>query len=524
MPLSVAYALPLTWIEIEGTVTITTDSLEAANSGRSATAVAAVTNGAGELNRKVELDGDWFRTRTSKLTLSEDGRLTSLEHATESQLGRVVLGVTGAAASIGATLIGTPALGAAIAATTARAAGFNSLKLVDDLTFKTELAEPTTEEDRVAAAYVTAHPDPAKLRAHFSELVTKTLDEIAQTAENLVEATPANSWPLSTELRRLQELLVVLRAELSRLDEHFRAWRTSLVSTRTEQHRRRFSLDHLAAHPVTVSSDGTIAIPSDAPWSVRDSWETLGIAVVLTDPQLTAPEEEPVRLSRRNEIVVRQPRLVRLSVYEKADDGKAVLQRTGWHRVVYSASALDPVSLEDGAAVLGFGDLGTVTSISSSQRSAAADAADTLGALPGTVTASLEGAVKARTALSALRSADVADDLDRKTKLVAIKSKELELAGLNATDDQYVELAKLKQDLEFATTNKGLRDNAAPTADPAAAHLAEVKAKLELLETERSVLVATRRLESEAELGGLRTELARITAEVAVLKARADAG
>jgi hypothetical protein len=307
-----------------------------------------------------------------------------------------------------------------------------------------------------------------KARRRIGELAMQTVDERDARIR----------WVLMMELRQLESVLPSLEAELDRLVTHFKTWRASKITTRTETYQRCFNLDTLRGANVNVTANDVVFAGS-AHQSVRAAWNQLGVAVTMRQPGVPKDSID----TATNEILVRIPRREIISVYEKGEDGKPVLREEKPHLVMDSACEVEVIALRKSAwakrsTTLGFSELGGVTTYKHQADAAAAAAADTLGALPGTVSGSLEQAVKIRTQVAALRSSELDRQLDQAKKRVELKQQELTAAGLKATEKDAAELERLKQQAEMADKRKALETPPAPSE--AATELAALKQEIEL--------------------------------------------
>ena len=204
-------------------------------------------------------------------------------------------------------------------------------------------------------------------------------------------------------LRLLQGVLPALEAERDRLVAHFTTWRATQITTRTETYQRCFIFDILrAAHTRLEGEEFTFS--GSAHDSVREAWDKLGVGVII-EPR-NEDQEHPGAGRERDPR--RTPRRVRLSVYEKDAAGKAVLVEERPHDVMDAACPVAAIKLRKSlwakrSVKVGFSDLGALKTFDSVTDSAAAAAADTLGALPAAVSGGLEQATKIQTNLDTLR-------------------------------------------------------------------------------------------------------------------------
>lgn len=472
------YALPMSYTSLEGGVTVTEDSVLGSGPASAPETTVSLSVGADTRDQTVTLKtGGLFDTAAS-FEVTDDGRLKSAESESTGQLGKVVLGVVGAGSVVAGLATGVPA--GSLAALIGGAAARHEIAPANR-------PAPETPEAKIATAYRTKFPSEADHRATYLDLVKRTVTRIAELSERLVGDQPDNErWRDAAELRHLRALLPDLRAELDRLNEHFGAWRATTIATRVEKLERRFPLDKLHAAAVKITETG---IETGDP-EVAAAWEQLGVAVLIEPVPGEAASGEVKRVgkeSRENEIIVRVPRVVRVSIYERAD-GKPVLREQGEHPVMDSACETELVKLRRSwwakrKVAVGFSDLGAMKSYSHSSESSASAAATTLGSLPEAVSGGLEQAAKVRTQLATLTSADLDAQLSRAKKRVELKQQELTAAGLTATEKDHAELERLKQEAEMASKRKSIvTDTAKPAApDPSATEIASLKQQVELM-------------------------------------------
>jgi hypothetical protein len=499
------YALPVSHVRIASTITETHDSLDPKDPApRTPESVAVLEPGAGPRDRIVQIDPGWIGDSKLSFKFTEEGRLVSASATATGQGGKVILGVAGLGAAAAGLFLGVPgilATGAGLAAVQAAVDG-------------TETEE--AKRDPVAEAYAREHPEEFALRKRYAELVTDAVSKVKEAAERANDAAEESALQrAASDLRVWRLFLRVLRVELDTLDEHFRAWRATKISTRTEAHERLISLNTLCRAAPTVNAEGEVAFSGDEPavQEVRDAWEQLGILVTVgTCPKADADSEPQ---ARRNELVVRYPRRVTMSTYER-EDGKAVLQESRTQLVLDDACPHRVVELpeawiENESVEFTFSDAGALTGIIGSDTSGVASLAETLGSVPGTVSDALGKAKSITDAVVGFRSAATDQRLAQIEKAVKIKQQELAQAGLLATEGTHVELEKLKRQADILTQQKTIRDAtpAAVVADPVADEIARLRQQIELLTAQREQSVAQRQLTAETALAAIEQELER---------------
>ena len=394
----ISYALPVSCLEVSGTVTETHDTILDVRSSAPVTTVALHTHGI-DRNQVLQILTGTMRDTSLALQLTHDGLLTSADAESTGQLGKTVVGVVGAAAALGSLVALPPPISAAAAAAAAAIAGHEAADAHAAYLGGRGKAKEDTLEQKIGAAYNKAYPDVAPLRDRYATLVNDAVARIATLAEGMLGGDPNRTT--AAQISQQRELLTVLRAELELLDKHFATWRAGTISTHTAEHQRCFSLDVLRGSGVEVTNSA-VTFARDADASVQFAWDTLGVAVTM-DPAGT-PRNVPGE-TRPNAVIVRLPRRIRLSVYERVA-GRPVLRQEKAYLVVDSACETQVVRFRRSlwakrSTKLGFGDLGVLTSYAVGSTSSASALADTAGQLPKTVSSDLDEAAKIAKDLSA---------------------------------------------------------------------------------------------------------------------------
>lgn len=498
MGLDIEYALPVSALRFGGTVSETEDTVLGGPpiQVRDTTVVLDVV--AGRQRYSLRLQDGWIRDTAASFQLTDDGRLISAGVESTGRLGKVVLGVASLAANVAGMLAGVPP--GALAAF---------------MPEQDEADAKLTPEERIATAYTEAFPEVAQLRTKYEVLVSTAVTQIADLAEQLLGATDhVQRSGLLSRLWLLEQQLPVWRAELARLEAHFSAWRAGTLISHTAQHDHVMTLDDLRAAGVSVDAAGNVSFNSGqaAAGEAERLWELFGL-VVSMDPEENAGS--PEQHDNENVIFVREPRVVTLTVYERGEDSKARVQRTVEQLVIDSASPYREVKLEESwfakrSGSLTFSPLGALTGISHSATSSAAELADTMGGLPGTVATSLEQAQKIRTAWATLQSSGLDQQLAKVKKQVELKQQQLTATGLSATEGQSAELERLKQQAEILAQRKAIGDAG---LDDGAREITALKQQVDLLKGQKDFSEASRSLTAEHELFELRLEIERLKAE-----------
>jgi hypothetical protein len=469
--IDVTYALPSSRLCLDSTLTFAEDKLlePGKKEGAPKTTVALEVS-AGPRNQTLAVDAGWLINTGISLETTDDGRLKSTDLELSGQAGKVVLGVVGAAtaAAGGAISMGLP--------------GLSLLKSRTSFAGKGKAEEPspvTVAREREEAAFHEAKSEEAALRDRYRALVGKTVAAIAAQSEALIAQPESVDKPGLKKLSRLEDLLRRYHFELDRLNELFRAWRATTLSTRVETHQHYVELDLLRDLKV---KDGQEPNLTDAKDDVKLAWNKLGV-IATVDPVGTA---HPVKKeSRDNEILVRFPRVAMISVYERDTEGKAVLRERKPQLVMDGSCETKTVKLRRSiwakrSVKLGFSELGTLTSFKHEAESAAAGAAATAGQLPATVASSLESAAKSRKELTSLRNAGLAERLDSAKQEAEAKQQELTLAGLTATAKDHAKLESLKQEVAILEQEEKKAGEKEETPDPTVKAISDLKKQVEL--------------------------------------------
>lgn len=476
--LELSYALPVSTLSIESQVTLEEDSVLGGGVKRTPQTSVSMEVGAATRNKTLAAHtGVLFNTKV-ELSLTDDGRLKSTSVDSGGELGKVVLGVAGLAA----TAVGLVSPGKHAVLPMRAMLDGKALHVEEE-----ELKEETPEE-KIERAFREANGEIANLRDRYVTLITEVSGEIAEIAEQLAKTDDAaERRALLGRLRYLNDLLPVLRAELDKLNEIFRAWRASTIKTRQEAHQLIVDLDAIRNAEVEVDN-GEVSFGREASEQVRSAWFDLGVAVVVA-PGCASNSSFAEAARHENAVLVRAPRWATMNVYEKVR-GRAVLRESKPHLVMDSYCETKLVKLRKSvwakrSVAIGFSDLGAMTSYKHQADSSAAAAFSTLDSLPGTVSGSLEEAAKIRKQVSAFQSTGLEEELARVKQEVELKEKELTRAGLAATENDRAKLERLKQRAELLQQRKSIRDSQPPAPaqppNPTATEIANLKQQVELL-------------------------------------------
>lgn len=477
--LELSYALPQSRVRINSTVTTTEDSVLTTKTRVPRTTAVLEMGAESRTNTLRVRTGPVFNTGVS-LDLNDEGLLESTSLESSGELGKVVLGVVGAAATVVGAL-GSPAgIAAGLASQKARFLA----KGVDG--FEPEKRTASQLED---AKFAEEHGQAAVLRNQLRDLIEQIWAETAQLARDLAQIDdPAERSQARERLLLLQRLQAALKEQLAEVNELFKAWRATTIATRTEEFERLITLDEIHEAEAKVAADGTLSFGSKASAAIEFAWSTLGIAVTVSPPP---PEMGDLPKAGKNRILVCIPRKATVDVYEKGANGKAILKQSKPALVMDAGCRVEVVKLRRSLwakrnVSLKFSDLGALSSYSYQADASAAALASTAGSLPGTVTGGLESALKARQTLGSLETRGIDQQLAQVKAEAELKQQELTQEGLAATARDYAALEALKQRAAMFEQRKAIRDAryTEPAVDEVANQIAQLKQQVELLKLE----------------------------------------
>lgn len=470
--IDLAYALPSSRLCIDSKLSITEDDVLGGDPQRTPQSTVSLEVGAAPRDQVLSVAAGWFFNTNVSLETTDDGRLKSTDIELGGEAGKVVVGVVGGAVALAGAFLAPPVAGVA---------GLRTLAAAEAAAGLAEPPSPgPTPRELEEAAFEEQRPDVAAMRTRYIALVEKTTRAIAETSEQLLANLPASVEKETIKrLKRLEDLRRRYSAELDRLNDLFKAWRSSTQRTRIESYQRYIELDQIRG---LVVSDGVEPDLGGAPAVVRFAWETLGV-VATVDP--AGEPQEVATGSRENAVLVRFPRLVEVSVFERDPTGKAVLRERKPHLVMDAACETRTVKLRKSVwskrgVKLGFSEIGTLTSFGHNTTSGAAAAAGAAGEVPAKVAESLEAAGKARKQLGSLSSVGLEEELNGVKQQAEKKQQELTLAGLTAGDKDHRELARLKLKAEIVEQRQKAGESKS-SPDPTAEAIDELKQQVELL-------------------------------------------
>lgn len=408
--------------------------------------------------------------------LTDDRRLVTAGSDSAGQAGKVVLGVTGAAAAA-ASLAGGFAPGAvAGAAAAARAArDYERFAPSDERALRASIeTDAKSDEERVAeTAFLEEQPQAALARRHFRDLSLRLLDQLGEalTAAEKAGAVEERHRRALARVLSCQKALTVARAEVTRLDAIFEAWRAGKIDEAVERVELTVPIaDVIAARP------GAEAWGPQSP-RVAELLQKLGIYAVAEDQEAKIPskafDESVITLDNGRRIaagvILRQPRALTLAVYQyTVNDHSAawsgdlealpfplsadfrlverkqiyVVDRDSRHEFVEFRSSLWGRKMVD----ISVSPLGGLRTYTAQSVSAAAAGAETAAALPSSVRGALDDAARMRSELDALRDRSLDLQIADLKKRVDLKNQEVLLSGVDATDADLAELERLREE------------------------------------------------------------------------------
>jgi len=482
----VEYWLPTSVLRAKGTVTRRVDGLFPKK--------AATVSAAAELTLDTVADKDvprggahpllcvarirhgLFSDTNARFELTDDRRLVTAGAGSGGQAGKVVLGVVGAAATVASLAAGFAPGAVAGATAMARAARDyerfapgNEAALRDSVV-KNALSD---EERVVETAFLDEQPQVALARLHFRELALRLLDQLREALSAVERAGTVEDRHRRAIARVVscQKALGVARGEVARLDAIFAAWRASKIDESVEQ-----------VDVVVPIADVVATRPDDEGWGpmsprVVELLQKFGVWAVAEDLEAKVPskafDESVITLDNGRRIasgvILRQPRTMMLAIYQYTVAGKPapwtgdpdklkcpldaafrlverrmcfVVDRDSRHEFIEFRSSLWGRKTVD----VSLSPLGGLKSYKAASGSAAAAAAETAAALPGTVRDALDDVAKMRSELDALRDRSLDLQIADIKKRIDLKNQELLLSGVDATESDLAEIERLRQE------------------------------------------------------------------------------
>jgi hypothetical protein len=456
---SITYHLPMSVVRISGTRTTTHDGCatqQPAPTTEASTSLLVVADP--NATSQVQLHQGWFRQTQATLALTDDGRLSSASSDSQGEVGTLVKAVV----STAATVAGAFAAGRSL--------------------FKSEVPEEPI--DRAHTIYRTTHAVEAELLGTYTRAVVALETGLASHLEAMSNGVPTREE--LAELHRIEVALGHARAQLERLETHYKVWRAAQRVAVVEKHQYDVPLDEAAQ--VTVTFDGRVNVPDSARES-RKAWECLGVVVEVRSEPTSGTPTRPTGLPPFRGVHLRQPRSVQIKTWRRsdADPTRAELVSVERKLVVDAASPRAWFTFNTSIwakrkTATTVGATGGLSTYEYSGDSVGAAIAKTLADVPGGVADGLEQAAVLHTDAMALRTAGTQDALARTKAQLDQLQAQLSLDGLAATEDGYAELARLKQHKQLLEAGNGI--NAAVIELPsqaAAAELAALHHEVELL-------------------------------------------
>lgn len=265
------------------------------------------------------------------------------------------------------------------------------------------------------------------------------------------------------ELRSVKAMLAAARSEYERLEGLFKVWRESKITSKTLEREEVVTLNSLVEAGISIGPSGLLNMERENA-GLRKVFDETGLAVCVEPLSgLCEPREWADKVLEPHTLVVRIPRPVRLRVFEKDETGVYTETRSRRHLVVDKACLTEEIRLSEGwfgkrKTGLKFSALGALAARTGSASASAADIADVVGKLPGTITDGLDLSSKFLGQVSALRSGALDAELAELKKRVELRQQEIAMDGLNTTDAAQEELERLKQQYEILKLRKDIAE------------------------------------------------------------------
>lgn len=489
----IRYRLPVTNVRFTATRTYTRDSVLHDGNKEELTSSAAElivkADARSSLTAQIETGGLW--DVSASLALTDDQRLSSASNASDGKAGAVVTGFLGAAVFAASFAGGVPA---------ALAAGLGIAQAVRIKTFSSRVAiervfsaiqpDEVKPIDPVEEAYEQGHRVQYQQLSEYRRLLGILRQEALELAIQATQ-TPAERVAMLRDLRVLKRLQAEIEANIERLNLHFQAWRASTLETWTQDLVEEIPFDDL---PATTTGDLDWLRVDEG--RLRHIWKRFGLMVV---PFPTTEKIHPVEAESQPGVYEREPRSVTWKLWKRSIDSDT-------HRCIGTGTSLvldrhSPISYipfrksfwAKRTVKATFGSSGSLSGLDVESTSSLAAAAQTLGSLPTTAASSAEQANKLSDQLYSLRSKSLDQAADRAKKLLDLKQSEMTKAGLTATEADYAELERLKQQVAIAENTAKLQ--------PDVLAATSLKGQTDLLTAQRELEAAKR--QSKDQLSGL---------------------
>jgi hypothetical protein len=453
----------------------------------------------------------WLQNVNASLALTEDQRLTAASSSSEGQAGVAATSVLGAVVFAAGIAAGLPAVSAG--APLVR----DILHLMPGVTFDPDLKfaggarstfaagaeKPVAPRDRIEEEYKEKHPLEYQQRKQYQHLLISLHQQVLEVMKKAThtKVSPEQRSGVLADLRWLVRLHVVADARLQQLNQHFQAWRASTLTTWTEN-----LIDEVAFDQLPYSVDGELQAKLHRP--LEAIWDRFGLMVVPfpSPPTATQASQDP---KKEEGIYEREPRQVTWKLWKKPEEGvkEPVCVGSGTSLVLdnISTSRFLPFRKSIWAKrtmKATFGTGGSLSGLDVQATSSLGVAAQAVGNFPSTGTAALEQAGKFYDQVYALRSKSLDQEVGRAKKMLELKQNENAAAGLAATQADYAEQERLKQQVDIAQNISKLHPEALATPS--------LKAQTDLLDAQD---VVGHQLQTDQDLADVRAEVERRRAE-----------
>jgi hypothetical protein len=484
--LELPFCLPESCVRIAGTRTFVHDAVLDRDDTSAAATVTLDVVGEREPLRLRIAEGLLVDTGVA-FEWTDDGRLVTSSVELTGRAGTVAVGAVSAGASIAGLVLGSPAMALACAGASpatahrlarGRVAALGAPSAAGAVATGAEAAGDDREAlalQAVAAAYRAAHAPESAALDTCTDLVAELVRGLAEALRRVSAAADDKARGESLgAVRGLEGALATARAEVAALDQHFRAWRSTTIATRLEDYEFLLELDTLAAalaRPAIVdgrlqSSGSGDAGNVAALAAVQAAFDALGVLVVVEDDAGPAPATLDRGPTERpaldeNEILVRLPRRVRLTIYGLDAAGRFVKRSSSAALVMdgrcdYATVTIAKRLFGKRSIKLGFSKSSALESLRMTATSEAAGAADAAGSLANAAGLGLERSRRIVGRVAALRSAGLDQQISVLTKELQLKRQEIAQAGLLATAGSYAQLAALERQVALLTQRKTL--------------------------------------------------------------------
>lgn len=477
------YRLPRTELVVTGTVTTNHDRLapeDAAPEGELKKIDFRLRTSADDRSTyeyEVAPTGGWLWSYKASFATTDDGRLTTASAESTGHLGTVVTSLAAIAGTVtGMSGVSNVVAGGLRAMHRTGAAGLEATETPDETAAgdgddgRDPFARLVDASSRELDAYRAKYPAEARRGA---QLATAQHDLAARMATLLAGA--LDDPGADGQVRRLRTLQRWGEQQLTPVVAHYRAWRALQVTQSSDTFEFTVSLQELTSHPPPwePARRNDVAAPPQSheqgiehprPRSLPQLWAEFGVGLEAEWVLQRRADEEPVvprstRVSswpeevQRDEIVVRQPDILRMRVVRKVEDGQAGGRTAAaWsrHAVVdeysrHQVHRLRRTWLGRRSLTLSFDEHGLPTGVSTEGSASLAAGLEAMAGAPKAFAGGVADATSARSNLAAARRVGVEAELARVTGEVALRQQELVAAGLAATAGDAVRLQRLQQ-------------------------------------------------------------------------------